>query len=379
MHRKHGKVVRIGPDRISVDGAIAFPEVFAHKPGGDATEFTKVRGFAFPGDHDTILGAPAREAHRRHRRQLAHTFSESALAAQEPLLHYYVDLFIRRLAENASGSRPIAMMTWLNYLTFDVIGDLALGESFGSLSRSDYHPWVSNIFRSIRGSTLVRFWNSMGPLKVLALLDIGGSLKANMDNFTYACEKARARMALGPNPVISTEARAAGAAQMSGPRHDFFTYMMKKQDSETDGLTNRQLELNALVLIAAGSETTGTALAVLFYMLSRRANRAIRDAVAAEVRAAFSREADVTLLGVGPKALPLLHACLEESLRFHTPAAEIPPRVSPGAVIDGQYIPKGVGFLARCPPPQSFLHPLPGLCKTIQSVTSVVSHSATIC
>ncbi|KLU88227.1 hypothetical protein MAPG_07214 [Magnaporthiopsis poae ATCC 64411] len=362
LHRKYGKIVRIGPNRLAVDGAVAFPEIYAHKAGGDGTEFHKQIGFSFDGDAGCIIGAPNREEHRRHRRQLAHAFSEGALAAQESLLQHYVDLFIRRLAENAKDSKPVALMDWLNYLAFDIIGDLSLGESFGSLSSSNYHPWVRNMFQNFRGGALVRFWKSMGPLKALALLDTGGSIKTNKDNFNYAIEKARARMALGPNPVMNTKARTASADQMSGPRRDFFSYMMKKQGTETDGLTDRQLELNAFILITAGSETTSTALSVLFYLLSRRSNRTIRDAVAAEVRAAFSREADINLSVVGPNALPLLHACIEETLRFHPPAAEIPPRVSPGAVVDGKYIPKGtivrVYASASFRNPDSFVDPL---------------------
>ncbi|KAL8401041.1 hypothetical protein RB594_001170 [Gaeumannomyces avenae] len=340
LHRKHGKVVRIGPDRLSFDGSVAFPEVFAHRPGGDASEFHKPPGFFFPNDRNSIIGAPNRDEHRRQRRHLAHAFSDSALSAQEPILQHYVDLFIQRLSESAEGgSKPVAMMDWLNYITFDIIGDLALGESFGSLSRGQYHIWVDNMFKSLRGSSVARFFASLGPLAVLALLDPGGSLKAQKSNFIYGREKAKARIALGADAPQKTEARTTGASQLTGTRSDFFAYMMKNMDSEKGGMTSEEMELNAVLLISAGSETTGTALAVLFFTLSHPRYRTLRDAVSAEVRGSFSVEADVTVRAA--KNLPLLHACIEEALRFHPPVGDMPPRVSPGAVVNGQFVPKG--------------------------------------
>ncbi|KAL8281676.1 hypothetical protein RB597_009401 [Gaeumannomyces tritici] len=342
LHRKHGKIVRIGPNRLAIDGSVALPDVFAHRPGGNATEFHKVPGFFFEGDHESLIGAPNREEHRRQRRHLAHAFSDAALAAQESILQHYLDLFVRRLAESAEGgSKPVAMMDWLNYITFDIIGDLALGESFGSLSGDGaYFPWVHNMFKSIRGNGMRRFWASLGPLAILGRFDPDGSQKANVDNFAYGSGKARARIALGADAPNKTQARTTGASQLTGPRSDFFAYMMKNMDSEKGGgMTIAEMQLNAVVLIGAGSETTGTTLAVLIFMLSQPRYRALRDAVAAEVRGHFSAEADVTLLA--SKQLPLLHACIEEALRFHPPAADIPPRVSPGAVVGGQFIPKG--------------------------------------
>jgi len=42
------------------------------------------------------------------------------------------------------------MAKWYNLTTFDVIGDLVFAQSFGCLGNSEYHPWVSTIFSSVR-------------------------------------------------------------------------------------------------------------------------------------------------------------------------------------------------------------------------------------
>ena len=48
-------------------------------------------------------------------------------------------------------------------------------------------------------------------------------------------------------------------------------------------------------------------------------------------------------------SLQYLHACLEESLRLLSSNNTRLPRLSPGALIDGHYIPKGVRSLSRSP------------------------------
>ena len=46
-------------------------------------------------------------------------------------------------------------------------------------------------------------------------------------------------------------------------------------------------------------------------------------------------------------SLPILHACLEESLRLFSSNSTGLPRLSPGAIIDGHFVPKGVGSTSR--------------------------------
>lgn len=40
--------------------------------------------------------------------------------------------------------------SWLNFTTFDIIGDLALGEPFGCLEAEVMDPWVAIMFSALR-------------------------------------------------------------------------------------------------------------------------------------------------------------------------------------------------------------------------------------
>jgi cytochrome P450 len=311
-------MVRIAPDRLLVDGSIAFPQIFGRRP--NESEFGKV--VEFYGPERIGMFSALREDHRRQRRLMAHAFSESALTEQEGYIKKYVDLFISRLKEkSASTGVPADMTRWFNYFTFDVIGELAFGDPFYSLEKSNYHPWVAMIFQGIKGIGLVLFFVNYPLLKPLILLIGGQTLKIKKQSTQLAVEKTNKRIALG------TETRK-----------DFMTQILRN-NKDGQGMSHREILVNAEGLIVAGSETTATALSGLMFHLGQ--NPEVYRILAEEVRGSWTSEEEITMRSTAP--LQYLHACLEETLRMYPPAGEIPPRISPGAVINGQYIPKGVG------------------------------------
>lgn len=83
-----------------------------------------------------------------------------ALRAQETTVQKYVALLVERLtakieaAKKDAGGKVVGaeveMTSWFNYITFDIIGDLAFGESFNCLQNSQYHPWIAAVFGSVK-------------------------------------------------------------------------------------------------------------------------------------------------------------------------------------------------------------------------------------
>lgn len=64
------------------------------------------------------------------RRFLSHAFSQRSLAEQESLIAGVIDTFMRQLNEKAKEGAVIDLTMWFNMMTFDIIGELAFGESF---------------------------------------------------------------------------------------------------------------------------------------------------------------------------------------------------------------------------------------------------------
>lgn len=60
-----------------------------------------------------------------------------------------------------------------------------------------------------------------------------------------------------------------------------------------------------------------------------------------EIREQFTQYTDITSNAVG--GLPYFHAVINETMRLYPPVPFGPPRLSPGAYVNGRLIPKGVG------------------------------------
>jgi cytochrome P450 len=95
----------------------------------------------------TLLGNNEAD-HSRIRRNLSHAFSEEALREQESNIQQYVDL-IHRLGEHATESKPVDIMRWYNFTTFDVTCDLTFGEPLYCLCDSVGHKWIQLVFSSV--------------------------------------------------------------------------------------------------------------------------------------------------------------------------------------------------------------------------------------
>ncbi|TGO45181.1 hypothetical protein BOTNAR_0691g00020 [Botryotinia narcissicola] len=111
LHRQFGPIIRVGPNRIAVDGSIGYPEVYSLKAKGQAGTFDKVHDYIFKGDNKTILGAP-NELHRRLRRSLAHSFSDAAIREQECIIEKHVNMLVEHLTRKAELGESVDIMKW---------------------------------------------------------------------------------------------------------------------------------------------------------------------------------------------------------------------------------------------------------------------------
>lgn len=138
------------PNELAFNTAQAFEDIYGHRQGRpnmtrDPIHVGAVE--AIPGASNLTMSDEAN--HPRQRRALAHAFSKKALDEQEDILLGYVHKFVDRLREYAAAGRPANMVSWFNYCTFDIIGDLSFGEPFGCLEEG-----MSRRFPETEGKTL---------------------------------------------------------------------------------------------------------------------------------------------------------------------------------------------------------------------------------
>lgn len=128
LHGVYGPIVRVAPTELSYIDPQASGPIYQSNPefSKDPLHLPPFHNGATPG----ILAAD-KEHHSRYRRVLAHGFSDKGIRAQQPLITRHIELLVQRLTEcSATDSAAVDLCEWYNWATFDIIGDLAFGESF---------------------------------------------------------------------------------------------------------------------------------------------------------------------------------------------------------------------------------------------------------
>ncbi|KAG7142067.1 Averantin hydroxylase like protein [Verticillium longisporum] len=267
LHEKYGPVVRIAPHHLSFTDPQAFKDIYGHRIGA-----------AIP--HNIISSTI--EDHRGLRRSLAHGFSDKAMREQEPIIGRYVDLLLLRFhglcGAAAEGTAAVVdLKNYYNWTTFDAIGDLVFGESFGCLEANKQHPWVDAILSAVHQGAFLIGLNYLGfgeLVELVMLLALATSVKTLS---AYTDARLESRLAAKPG------------------RADLFEGVLRKRDEL--GLTFAHLAGNASLLVVAGSETTATLLSGATYLLV--SNRHVLDKVTKEVRETFASADDINLSSVG--------------------------------------------------------------------------------
>jgi averantin hydroxylase len=272
----------------------------------------------------SILGAPMVD-HSRHRKMFAYSFSERGLREMQPRIQEYVELLIKGMKEDADIGEHIDIVARYNWATFDMIGDLAFGESFHCLENKKTDPWIDAVFGNVKiGAfmSMIRHYNLAGLLPHLTPKQLVELRLRNMKNTVDKVEK---------------------RIQQGTERGDFWDKVIEKSDFEKGtGMTKSEMVSNAGVLVLGGSETTATLLSGTTYLLLKHPD--IFKKLNNEVRSAFKHEDEIDLVSVSK--LDYMLAVLDEGMRVYPPVPNAGNRVVPpsGTMVAGKWVAGGTSL-----------------------------------
>lgn len=225
----------------------------------------------------------------------------------------------------------VEMGSWASRATLDIIGLAGMGRDFNALQdpNTELIHTYKTIFGSPPPSAFLAVIGQLIPFWILHRLPF----KQNID-LTAACVKIRSIC----RELITLKKERMLAEKDSGI--DILSIALK-----SGGFTDENLVDQMMTFLAAGHETTATALTWAIHTLAK--HREIQSRLRDEIRAVIPPLSD-TLTPVTASmldSLPFLHAVCNEILRIHPPVAMTLREAARDTTIQGTLVPKGTRII----------------------------------
>ena len=325
LHQKYGPIVRIAPDELATTSSGAWEDIYIAKPLAPKDPFSQTP----PMNGAESLFTAAGETHHRIRKTFINAFSDRALKDQSPIIEEYSNQLITRLRREMGKNPMIDIAKFYGYATLDVIADLTFGEPFYGLEGDNEHSWIVGFFLGAKFGSVRNSLSRYHPIdKIFGWIFLRLTAKNRATSWRIATDMISRRLEMG---------------DLGPSRSDFITPVVGRLDeSQTKGITRKELNTNGLAVVIAGCQLTTVALATSTYLLLRYPKTL--KLLTKEIRDSFESQTDITVTSTAK--LPYLEAVINETLRIHHPTPINLPRVIPpeGQKLDGDWIPGGVSI-----------------------------------
>lgn len=274
------------------------------------------------------------DEHKRQRKLLMPAFSFRHIKDLYPIFwekaREMTDRMTETMRSSPDGSSVIEIREWSSRATLDIIGLAGCGQDFDSLANPDneLNQTYKSIFSSNRGAQLVQLFLGMLPHWLAVALP----LKRN-DEIGKAIGTIKS---VARDLIADKRAKTlAGKADQV----DILSVAMQSGGFSDDDLVNQ-----LMTFLAAGHETTASAMSWAVYLLCKHPD------VQARLRAEVRAELDIngTINAAKIDKLPYLNAVLNETMRLFPPVPLTLREAAHDTTIQGAFIPAGTTVVI-CP------------------------------
>ncbi|PBK64907.1 cytochrome P450 [Armillaria solidipes] len=333
LHTKYGPFVRIAPNHESVALPDAQTIIYGHGSGALKSSFYDV--------------------HTRKRKFVSHIFSPKSVLELEPHVRHLVGQLLKqwdRLYDGAleglsgqegegwMGREGLDCFPWVNYLAFDIIGDLAFGAPFGMVKAGKDVAQVPEDPLAVMGS-----YGQAGAKYATKEIPAIETLSGGSTTTTLGVVPEWWRLLLKHIPFFRQGEEDFGALlgmvvlavskrlEVPTDRNDVLSKLLAGKDEQVSNIFADDLVVILTCFIQGSSCAT-------IYYLARAPD--IQDKLHKELDELL--DSDVAT-AEQVKKLTYLHACINEGLRLLCTVGVGLPRVATenGIMISGNYFPGG--------------------------------------
>nr|POE88404.1 cytochrome p450 monooxygenase [Quercus suber] len=348
LHRRHGDIVRLGPNVLSFADPRALKAIYGLNQGLTKSDFYPVQQAVAKGVRLRSLFTAQDEAyHAQYRRCVSGAFAMSSLVGYEPLVDSAMDAFLEQTERRYSGTdAPCDFARWLQFFAFDVIGEVTWSTRLGFVERDED---VEGIVQFV--ADFLAYAGPVGQMPWLDLVWEKNPLRLQLQRWgwlttEFAVTRFARKQAAAREEEMERIRRDGKVEEKQGRSVDMLMKFTQAQHDHPEFMTDRQVLASCTSMIFAGSETTAISLSAVFYHLLKhphvyaRLMRELDDA---------SRDGTIRARPWGKvswaesQRLPYLDAVIQESFRMHPAAGLLLERIVPAQGLDvlGTFIPGG--------------------------------------
>ncbi|KAK3679723.1 hypothetical protein LTR78_000099 [Recurvomyces mirabilis] len=339
LHRKHGKLVRVGPKVISCSDPAMIPTIYNAQGSFAKSAFYPMQSLSWnKRAQPNVFSVIDERKHREMKRKVASAYTVDALLKMEKGIDRCGDVFMQRMRQCAKQSEDFDLGTWLHYYAFDVVGIVTYGERLGFMETDSDVDGVIGA-----GNAMMIYFACCGQIPFLHSLLLGNPLLPYLIPQIETVNSAVVFAKKALDRRLKSSSAHGIHTDEHGMRDDMLSRWtaMKAQDSEKMNTTDIMVALCTNVF--AGADTTATALrAVLYYLMKTpAAMQKAQDEIDQGRRA--NHLSDPIKDHETRNHLPYINAAIKEALRMHPGTGLLLERHVPvgGAQISGHYLPAG--------------------------------------
>ncbi|KAI0442667.1 cytochrome P450 [Xylaria telfairii] len=329
LHKTYGPIVRLSPDEIHISDTAWAETLFARAGQGTRDKYIPAANQA--GTPKGVFGTSAHNTHRRRRAALNPLFSKACAAAAEGLIYDKLDLLIKRIDTQVARDGYSDMRTAFLCFTTDVVAEYSLGQSFSLLQdETKGKEWNDSIMALKETIPYTRQFNWIIPLSQKIPISIMKVVSLDMSRVAgmHHDMEAQALQAVKEHEQEQDQKASSELPFHRSPREKFavFRALLEHNALPSHEKLYNRISHEAVTLMAAGGETTASALMMaVYFIIADKENilPRLRKEVESVTPPGVSRPSVADL-----ESLPWLTAVIKEALRISTITARL-TRVAP--------------------------------------------------
>ncbi|KAF2851805.1 cytochrome P450 [Plenodomus tracheiphilus IPT5] len=325
LHKKYNThALRIGPNELHLTDPQLYHTIYSQK-----YVYPKDSSFydGFNTPHSVFVESD-RELHRQRRKKMNAFFSKASMRDLQGIMIEKIALLCDRISGEKNNA-PIHMYQAIRCLTVDVISELAFGSSFNTLQDATDTAFSAD-FLDAFDRVAHSIWALISiPIFRTIIQICPPAISARLSRTARHVQRL---LGAANNTVVRFRSN-----QASGKKSNHEVMF-----EEMTGLTDAEMQAEAMDVLVAGSDTTATTLATALEEMSRTPS--IFEKLKQELsEAGIKTEEDYDLVKL--EQLPYLSAVVKESLRYALAVPGRLPRIVPPGIeplmSDGKLIPVG--------------------------------------